>query len=61
MDLSLLLPEWGRGILGAADMGWAGRETVCVEFSCSLVRVRLVEPTDATVGRGRGMAGAPKL
>lgn len=57
----MLLPEWGRGILGAADMGWAGRETVCVEFSCSLVRVRLVEPTDATVGRGRDMAGAPKL
>lgn len=57
----MLLPEWGRGILGGADMDWGGRETVCVEFFRSLVRVRLVEPTDATVGRGRGMAGAPKL
>lgn len=57
----MLLPEWGRGILGAADMGWGGREMVCVEFSCSLVRVRLVEPTDAMVGRGRGVACALKL
>lgn len=57
----MLLPEWGRGILGGADMDWGGRETVCVEFFRSLVRVRLVEPTDATVGRGRVMAGAPKL
>lgn len=57
----MLLPEWGRGILGAADMGWGGREMVCVKFSCSLVKVRLVEPTDAMVGRGRGVACALKL
>ena len=57
----MLLPECGRGILGAADMGWGGRKMACVEFSCSLVKVRLVEPTDATVGRGRGMACVLKL
>ena len=42
-------------------MGWGGRKMACVEFSCSLVKVRLVEPTDATVGRGRGMACVLKL